>query len=81
MALVFYAFALPVVVARPFNVGPRSRRAAIPTIITQLVAGAREVQLGGLQATRDFTFVEDMPRLLALASLEGGEGESFTSVH
>jgi NAD dependent epimerase/dehydratase len=76
----FYAFKLPVVVARPFNVyGPRqSARAVTPTIISQLVAGAREVELGDLEATRDFTFVEDTCRgLLALASLDGGEGEVF----
>ncbi len=76
----FYAFGLPVVIARPFNTyGPRqSARAVIPTIISQLVAGAREVQLGDLEATRDFTFVEDTCRgLLALGTLEGAEGEVF----
>jgi len=76
----FYAFGLPVIVARPFNVyGPRqSARAVIPTIISQIVAGARDIALGDLEATRDFTFVEDTCRgLLALGSLEGGEGEIF----
>jgi len=76
----FYSFGLPVVVARPFNVyGPRqSARAVIPTIISQLVAGTREVELGDLEATRDFTFVEDTCRgLMALGDLNGGEGEVF----
>ncbi|HEX5070218.1 MAG TPA: GDP-mannose 4,6-dehydratase [Vicinamibacterales bacterium] len=76
----FYSFGLPVVVARPFNVyGPRqSARAVIPTIISQLVNGASEVRLGDLDATRDFTFVEDTCRgFLALAALDGGEGEVF----
>jgi NAD dependent epimerase/dehydratase len=76
----FHAFELPVVVARPFNTyGPRqSARAVIPTIITQLEAGCREVRLGELAATRDFTYVEDTCRgLLSIATLEGGVGEVF----
>ena len=44
---------------RPFNTyGPRqSARAVIPTIITQIAAGKRKIQLGALSPTRDFTFV------------------------
>ena len=45
----FYnAFELPVVIARPFNTyGPRqSARAIIPTIITQLANGGREIKVG-----------------------------------
>jgi NAD dependent epimerase/dehydratase len=55
------SFGLPVVTLRPFNTyGPRqSTRAVIPTIITQLAAGADEVHLGALDPTRDFTFVAD----------------------
>jgi dTDP-glucose 4,6-dehydratase len=57
----FYAFELPVTIIRPFNTyGPRqSARAVIPTIITQLSQGVKEIQLGSLEPTRDFTFVED----------------------
>jgi NAD dependent epimerase/dehydratase len=76
----FYAFGLPVVVARPFNTyGPRqSARAVIPTIISQLASGIREVRIGDLTTTRDFTFVEDTCRgLAAIAGLEGGLGETF----
>lgn len=76
----FYSFGLPVVVARPFNTyGPRqSARAVIPTIISQLAAGVREVRLGDLTMTRDFTFVEDTCRgLMALAALDVGLGEVF----
>jgi len=76
----FHAFTLPVVVARPFNAyGPRqSARAVIPTIIMQLAAGAREVRLGDLTTTRDFTFVEDTCRgLLAVAGIDDGLGEVF----
>ena len=73
----FHAFELPVVVARPFNTyGPRqSARAVIPTIITQLAAGRREVRLGELTTTRDFTFVEDTCRgLLAIADARRRSG-------
>ena len=49
------------VVLRPFNTyGPRqSARAVVPTIITQLAAGNRQIQLGALSPTRDFNFVAD----------------------
>lgn len=55
------AFATPVVVVRPFNTyGPRqSARAVIPSIITQVAAGARRVKLGALRPTRDFNYVDD----------------------
>lgn len=54
------AYRLPVGIIRPFNTyGPRqSARAVIPTIITQALNG-REVRLGNLDATRDFTYVGD----------------------
>ena len=58
----FYrSFGLPVTVVRPFNTyGPRqSARAVIPTIITQLLAGKKEIKLGSLAPTRDFNFVKD----------------------
>jgi len=76
----FHAFELPVVVARPFNTyGPRqSARAVIPTIITQIASGSRDVRLGELASTRDFTYVEDTCRgLLAVAEIEAGPGEVF----
>jgi NDP-hexose 4,6-dehydratase len=55
------SFGLPVVTLRPFNTfGPRqSARAVIPTVISQLAAGRREISLGSLTPTRDFTFVKD----------------------
>lgn len=62
IALSFYhAFNLPVVVARPFNTyGPRqSARAVIPTIITQILNGQKEITLGNLTPTRDLNFVLD----------------------
>ena len=62
MADAFYrSFSLPVVTVRPFNTyGPRqSARAIIPTIITQLLSGHREIKLGALHPTRDLVFVSD----------------------
>ena len=58
------SFDLPVTIIRPFNTyGPRqSTRAVIPTIITQVAAGHREIKLGDTSTTRDFSFVEDTAR-------------------
>ncbi|MEG0012027.1 MAG: NAD-dependent 4,6-dehydratase LegB [Muribaculaceae bacterium] len=76
----FNAFALPVVIARPFNTyGPRqSARAIIPTIITQIANGAHEIKVGDLTPTRDFNYVKDTCRgFLALAKAQGIEGEEI----
>lgn len=76
----FNAFNLPVVIARPFNTyGPRqSARAIIPTIISQIADGAREIKVGDLSPTRDFNYVEDTCRgFLALGETEGIEGEEI----
>ena len=56
-----HTYGLPVVVLRPFNTyGPRqSARAVLPTILTQLLAGKKEVSLGSLWPRRDLTFVAD----------------------
>jgi len=62
MAISFYnAFDLPLTIARPFNTyGPRqSARAVIPTIITQIASGVKEIKLGDVTPTRDFNYVED----------------------
>tara|TARA_B100001057_G_scaffold274318_2_gene274589 strand:+ start:3517 stop:4518 length:1002 start_codon:yes stop_codon:yes gene_type:complete len=62
LALSFFrTFDLPVLVLRPFNTfGPRqSLRAAIPTIITQLVSNKDKIKLGSLTPKRDFTYVSD----------------------
>lgn len=63
IAMSFYnTFELPVVLVRPFNAyGPRqSARAIIPTIITQIANGKKEIKLGDLTPTRDFNFVKDL---------------------
>lgn len=62
IAMSFYnAFETPVTIVRPFNTyGPRqSARAIIPTIITQIASGMKEIKVGDLTPTRDFNFVED----------------------
>ena len=75
----FYrAFGLPVTIVRPFNTyGPRqSARAVIPTIITQLLGGAKEIKLGSLEPTRDFNYVKDtVAGFIALAECEKAIGE------
>jgi NAD dependent epimerase/dehydratase len=58
----FYrSFSLPVSIVRPFNTyGPRqSARAVIPSIISQLLTGTKEIRLGSLAPTRDFNYVKD----------------------
>ncbi|NFL36317.1 SDR family NAD(P)-dependent oxidoreductase [Clostridium botulinum] len=58
----FYrSFDLPLTIVRPFNTyGPRqSARAVIPTIITQLLCGEKQIKLGSLTPTRDFNYVKD----------------------
>ncbi|HEY1047338.1 MAG TPA: NAD-dependent 4,6-dehydratase LegB [Bacteroidia bacterium] len=57
----FRSFNLPVCIVRPFNTyGPRqSARAVIPTIISQLMNGSKEIKLGSLHPTRDLLFVKD----------------------
>ena len=78
MALSFWhAFELPVAVVRPFNTyGPRqSTRAVIPTILTQLHAGAPQIRLGTTAPTRDFNYVEDtVAGFLAVAACDRAVG-------
>lgn len=76
----FRSFRLPVSIVRPFNTyGPRqSARAVIPTIITQLLAGAQEVRLGSVLPTRDFNYVKDtVDGFLAIAASDGTIGEEI----
>jgi NAD dependent epimerase/dehydratase len=74
----FNAFDLPLTIARPFNTyGPRqSARAVIPTIITQIANGEKQIKLGDVTPTRDFNYVEDTCRgFLALVNSEQTIGE------
>lgn len=81
IALSFYnAFELPVTIARPFNTyGPRqSARAIIPTIITQIAQGAKEIRLGDLSPTRDFNYVKDTCKgFVALAENDNTVGKEI----
>jgi len=75
----FNAFNLPLTIARPFNTyGPRqSARAVIPTIITQIASGKKQIQLGDVTPTRDFNYVTDTCRgFLALARCDKAIGET-----
>lgn len=80
MAMSFFnAFNLPLTIARPFNTyGPRqSARAVIPTIITQIATGQKQIQLGDVSPTRDFNYVEDTCRgFIALAESDQTLGET-----
>ena len=71
------SFGLPVVTVRPFNTyGPRqSARAVIPTIVTQLLAGADRLKLGAVTPTRDLGFVADTcAGFVALAECDAAIG-------
>ncbi len=81
LALSFFrSFATPIAIARPFNTyGPRqSTRAIIPTVITQIAAGQRRIELGALRPTRDFNFVEDTAAgLIAVLDAPTSVGEEI----
>ena len=73
----FCSFDLPVVTLRPFNVyGPRqSARAVIPSLITQVLSGKKEIMVGNTTATREFNFATDtaaaFERALHSENIEG----------
>jgi NAD dependent epimerase/dehydratase len=76
----FSSFDIPVVTLRPFNTyGPRqSARAVIPTILSQLLAGRREITLGSIDPRRDLTFVSDtVDGFLAAGLAPGIEGRTI----
>jgi NAD dependent epimerase/dehydratase len=80
MAMSFHnTFGLPLTIARPFNTyGPRqSARAVIPTIITQIANGKKQIKLGDVTPTRDFNYVEDTCRgFIALTESDKTIGET-----
>lgn len=62
LAYSFYSsFDMPISIIRPFNTyGPRqSLRAVIPAIVSQILNGNIELELGAIEPTRDFSFVKD----------------------
>lgn len=79
IAMSFHAsFETPVLVLRPFNTyGPRqSARAVIPTIITQIASGQRQIKLGAIHPTRDFNYVADtVAGFIAALESDNGVGE------
>ncbi len=81
IALSFHnAFETPVTIVRPFNTyGPRqSARAIIPTIITQIANGEREIKVGDLTPTRDFNYVADTAAgFIALAKCPDAVGKEI----
>ena len=81
IAMSFYnTFECPITIARPFNTyGPRqSARAVIPTIITQIANGIKEIKLGDITPTRDFNYVEDTCRgFIALLESDAVIGEAI----
>jgi len=83
LALSFYrSFDLPVTILRPFNTfGPRqSARAIIPTIIAQIYAGKKTIQLGNLDALRDFNYVSNtVEAFVALAQCDQALGDVFNA--
>ena len=56
------SFKLPVKIIRPFNAyGPRqSSRAIIPTIIILALNKKKEIKLGNIKTSRDYTYVTDI---------------------
>ncbi len=79
LAISYYkSFDLPIKIVRPFNTyGPRqSARAIIPTVISQILSGKTELNLGNLTPTRDLTFVKDTANgFLQIALADGLFGE------
>lgn len=57
----FLSYGMPIRIIRPFNTyGPRqSARAIIPTLITQILSNKKRIEVGNLEPTRDFTFIDD----------------------
>ena len=79
LVLSFYrSFGTPVAVIRPFNTyGPRqSARAIIPTVITQILSGKKQIKLGSLSPTRDLNYIDDTVRaFIAMAESDTVVGQ------
>jgi NAD dependent epimerase/dehydratase len=74
------SFEMPLVTVRPFNTyGPRqSARAVIPTVISQIASGKREIFLGSTSPTRDFSYVTDtVSGFETILQSQEGIGETF----
>lgn len=76
----YLSFDLPVVTVRPFNTyGPRqSARAIIPTVISQIASGKRQIRIGSSTPTRDFSYVADtVSGFQTILSSDAGLGETY----
>ena len=77
----FYkSFGVPIVTVRPFNAfGPRqSTRAVLPTIITQILSGAKTIRLGRLNTIRDWNYVKDIASAyVAIACTDEAVGQEI----
>ena len=75
----YYSYGLPVVILRLFNTfGPRqSIRAVIPKIISQLLSDKKEIYLGNLKPTRDFSYVLDTCSAIELAGKKTKVGQIY----
>lgn len=74
----FRSFHLPLVTIRCFNTyGPRqSMRAVIPTVIAQVLSGAKELKIGSLDPIRDFNYATDSANgFIKIAETENILGE------
>jgi NAD dependent epimerase/dehydratase len=74
------SYDLPLTIARPFNTyGPRqSRRAFIPSVISQILNGSAQIKVGDTSTTRDLTYVRDTAQSLAnLMSVSSHNGEIY----
>lgn len=79
IAMSFYlSFLTPVAIIRPFNAyGPRqSARAIIPAVISQILKGSRNIRIGALHPTRDFSYIDDTVKgFIAVAKSDRTVGE------
>jgi nucleoside-diphosphate-sugar epimerase len=74
----YYSSNLPLIIARPFNTyGPgQSALAIIPTIISQIASGKKQILLGDVTPTRDFSYITDTCNaFLLLAKCDNAVGE------
>lgn len=74
----YYSFNSPIAIIRPFNTyGPRqSARAVIPTVISQIASGQRNIKLGNVHPTRDFNYISDTVRgFISVAESDSAVGE------
>ena len=85
LALSYYnSFQLPIKIIRPFNIyGPRqSSRAIIPSIINQALNNKKEIKLGNVEPSRDFTYVTDTCNaFLDILKIKNFFGNTFSINH